>query len=90
LTAFNDCRCARCDAKVGWLGELSNPPPCPECDYINNYSDVAEELEKARVVFTEILDLEEFAAIEQSMGNVDTAESLFEKAKQLREKHNFL
>lgn len=58
MPAFNDCRCQKCDAKIGWLGELSNPPPCPECGYVSDYSDVEKGLAEAREQLLREIDRE--------------------------------
>lgn len=46
-TGFNDCRCEKCDAKVGWFGSLSEPPRC-KCGHLSDYSDVEKQLDAAR------------------------------------------
>ena len=33
MPAFNDVRCPKCSAKIGWMGELVDQPPCPKCGH---------------------------------------------------------
>lgn len=30
---FNDGRCIKCDARMGWLGVLREKPPCHKCGH---------------------------------------------------------
>ena len=54
---FNDCRCVKCDTRIGWFGKLSDPVPCDKCGHINTYN--CGNLNEARKRVIQIIALEE-------------------------------
>lgn len=61
MKGFNDCRCQKCDAKIGWFGELAKPPPCDECGHVSDYSDSERKIAEARRRVLEKLEGEDAA-----------------------------
>ena len=45
---FNDCRCQKCNSTIGWLGELSEPPPCSSCGHVSDYSETEQKIKEVR------------------------------------------
>jgi hypothetical protein len=90
MPAFNDCRCQKCNTQIGWLGELSDPPPCPNCGHKGDYSDTKKKIDEARNALFEVWELERLAKIERSSGKINTADDLLAKARALRKQHNIV
>jgi transcription initiation factor IIE alpha subunit len=51
MSSFNDLRCEKCKAKIGFLGEMKDCPPCPKCGHVQDpakLNEIEEKLAKAR------------------------------------------
>lgn len=46
MSSFNDCRCQKCNTKIDWLGELTDPPPCKKCGHTSDYGETERKLEE--------------------------------------------
>lgn len=88
MKAYNDVRCQKCNTRFGWAGDLSNPPPCPNCGYTGDYSETEKKIDETRNALFEIWELERLAKIEHSSGHIATAEDLLAKARALRKQYN--
>ena len=67
-------RCRKCNAKIGWSGELTKPPPCSNCGHINSYTGTNEELKEIEGVLLKIWKLE--------------LEGNFEEVQKLRQRYS--
>lgn len=53
MSAFNDVRCEKCGARIGWMGEPIQQPPCPSCKYrpsiaeLQKFQDILDNAERS-------------------------------------------
>lgn len=55
MPALNDGRCAKCNTRMGWPGELRDKPACPKCGHKPDAAELAEmeETEKQMAAMEE-------------------------------------
>jgi uncharacterized protein (DUF983 family) len=46
---MNDATCPKCGKRFGWVGELTDKPPCPRC----GHEDDPEELDRVQKLLDE-------------------------------------
>lgn len=45
MSAFNDARCS-CGKRFGWVGKLTDKPPCPKCGKKDDMASLLKEQEE--------------------------------------------
>ena len=65
VKGFMDGRCAKCDARIGWFGNLIDMPPCHKCGHTPDPETLAREDSALEKILAEarakIIDREERA-----------------------------
>jgi endogenous inhibitor of DNA gyrase (YacG/DUF329 family) len=56
LASFNDARCPKCNKRVGWLGDLKDRPPCPQCGHQIPLEELERAEEEMRAAEEKLLD----------------------------------